>query len=169
LTVDSATQITATAPAHVVGTVDVTVTTASGTSDTSPADQFTYQAAPSLTTVSPVSGPLTGGTPVTLLGTNFLGASAVMFGSVAVTDFTIALSGTAIFTTAPVHGAGTVDVTVTTPGGTSATSPADHFTYQTAPSVTEVSPLAGPLEGGTSVTVTGTNFLGANVILFGST
>ncbi len=45
-TVDSSTQIAATAPAHAAGLVDVTVTTASGTSATSSADEFTYQAPP---------------------------------------------------------------------------------------------------------------------------
>ena len=41
---DNATQITATAPAHAAGTVDVTVTAAGGTSTTGAADQYTYTA-----------------------------------------------------------------------------------------------------------------------------
>ena len=55
-------------------------------------------------------------------------------------------------------GTGTVDVTVTTPSGTSATSSADQFTYLAAPTVTGISPTAGPLGGGTVVTITGTGF-----------
>ena len=66
-TVNSDTQITSTSPAHALGTVDVTVTTALGTSPTSAADQFTYSngcTAVSLS-ASPTS-PQRSGTPVTL-------------------------------------------------------------------------------------------------------
>ena len=52
-------------------------------------------------------------------------------------------------------------MTVTTPGGTSATSPADEFTYVAAPTVTSINPTSGPTAGGTTVTVTGTNLSGA--------
>ncbi|WP_280255908.1 IPT/TIG domain-containing protein [Nocardia abscessus] len=64
-TVDSATQITAVAPAG-SGTVQVTVTTASGTSN---AVFYSYVPAPALTSVSPSSGSAAGGTTVTLTGT----------------------------------------------------------------------------------------------------
>ena len=57
-----------------------------------------------------------------------------------------------------------MNVTVTTPGGVSATSLADDFTYM---AVTAVSPVAGALAGGTSVTITGTGFTGATAVQFG--
>ncbi len=68
-------------------------------------------------------------------------------------------------------GTGTVDVTVTTPAGTSATSSADQFTYTTAaaPTVTGLSPTTGPTAGGTLVTITGTGFTGATAVDFGTT
>ena len=55
-------------------TVDVTVTTAGGTSPVTPGDQFTYvaPAIPAITTISPTSGPTTGGTAVTITGVNLL-------------------------------------------------------------------------------------------------
>ena len=59
------------------------------------------------------------------------------------------VSATSITATAPA-GTGTVDVTVTTPGGTSATSSADQFTYVPAPTVGNVSPTSGPA-GATTV------------------
>uniref|UniRef100_UPI0011411E7E S-layer homology domain-containing protein n=1 Tax=Paenibacillus luteus TaxID=2545753 RepID=UPI0011411E7E len=125
-TVNSATQITATAPAG-SGTVDVRVTTAGGTSATSAADQYTFIAAPTITSISPTAGPTTGGTTVILTGTNLSGATAVTFGATAATGFTVN-SATQITATAPA-GSGTVDVRVTTAGGTSATSAADQYTY----------------------------------------
>ncbi len=56
-------------------------------------------------------------------------------------------------------GTGTVDVTVTTSGGTSATGASDKFTYNAPPTVTKVNPTNGPQAGGTPVTVTGTGFV----------
>jgi hypothetical protein len=133
-TINSDTQITAIAPNHAAGTVDVIVT--NGTSSaTSAADQYTYLAVPTVSSISPATGPAGGGTSVVITGTNLSGASAVSFGGTAATTFTVN-SATQITATAPAHAAGTVDITVTTAGGTSATSAADQFTYVAAPTVT---------------------------------
>ena len=167
-TINSNTQITATTPAGSAGTVDVTVSTVGGTSATSAADQFTYVPAPTVTSISPTSGPTSGGTTVTITGTNFSGATAVTFGGTAASGFTVN-SNTQITATAPAQAAGTIDVRVTTGGGTSATSAADQFTYVSAPTVTSVSPTAGPTAGGTSVVITGTNLSGATAVTFGAT
>ena len=169
-TVNSATQITATSPAGSAGAVDITVTTPGGTSATGAADQFTYVTpAPTVTGVAPNSGTTAGGTSVTITGTNFTGATAVKFGVTAATSFTVN-SATQITATSPAGSAGAVDITVTTPGGTSATGAADQFTYVTpAPTVTGVAPNSGTTAGGTSVTITGTNFTGATAVKFGVT
>lgn len=127
-TVNSATSITATAPAG-AGTVDVTVTTAVGTSPASPADGFTYNLPmPSIISVSPNTGPTTGGTAVTISGTNFTGTTSVKFGSSNATSFTV-ISATQLSAIAPPGSLGTVDVTIRTPGGTSAVNSADQFSY----------------------------------------
>lgn len=167
-TVNSPTQITATAPAGAAGTVNLTVTAAGGTSTPSASDQFTYVAAPALTSVAPASGPLAGGTSVTLTGTGFTGATAVKFGAVNATGFAVN-SATQITATAPAGAAGSVDITVTAPGGTSATHANARFTYAGAPSVLSLAPASGPLAGGTSVVLTGTGFTGASAIKFGGT
>src|SRR4029077_16279893 len=103
---------------------------------------------PAITGVSPNAGPQGGGTKVTITGTDFTGATAVNFGLTKATSFTVK-SGTSITAVSPA-GVGTVDVTVTTPGGTSATGSADRFSYQAPPTVTGVSPNEGPAAGGTS-------------------
>ncbi|WP_280822736.1 putative Ig domain-containing protein [Pseudaminobacter soli (ex Li et al. 2025)] len=133
-TVSSATSITATAPAG-VGTVDVTVANGSQISATSAADQFTYIPAPTVASISPTSGPTAGGTSVTIAGTNFTGATSVKFGATNATSFTVD-SATSITATAPASAAGTVDVMVTTAGGTSSTVTADQFTYIATPTAT---------------------------------
>ena len=165
-TVNSPTSITAVSPPG-TGTVDVTVTNPGGTSPTSSADEYTYIPVPTVTGVSPGSGPAGGGTAVTITGTNFTGATAVDFGSTSAASYTVN-SSTSISATSP-SGTGTVDVTVATGGGTTATSSADHFEYVPAPTITGVSPNAGPEAGGTSVTVTGTNLSGASAVKFNST
>jgi len=170
VSVSSPTSLTVTAPADSSGPVNVTVTTAGGTSATGAADVYTYEAAPTVTAVSPAAGPLSGTTTVTVTGTNFVtGATTVNFGVTAGTNVSV-LSSTSLTVTSPAELANTVDITVTTAGGTSATSAADHFTYEAAPTVTAVSPAAGPLAGATTVTVTGTNFVtGATTVNFGVT
>jgi hypothetical protein len=65
---------------------------------------------PAVTNVNPNTGPTSGGTSVTITGTNFSGATAVRFGSNAAGSFTVD-SATQITATSPA-GVGTVDVTV---------------------------------------------------------
>jgi autotransporter passenger strand-loop-strand repeat protein len=241
-----------------------------GTSAISPADRFTFSGSTTsvtITGVAPASGPAAGGITVTITGSNFTGATKVLFGSTPATNFTV-VSATQISATEPAGTAGqTVDITVTTPSGTSVTSPADKFTYNSpegpptnlkatpgngsvtfsfdpitapvnyypyaqlingtlypiyvgfsnpftitannagplvngqtytfevavtyadgntsawsnpvtvtvgntttsAPTVTKVAPASGPAAGGSTVTITGTNFTGATKVLFGST
>ena len=162
------TQITATAPAHSVGTVDITVTTVGGTSATSSSDRFTYLQAPTVTGITPSSGPASGGTVVTISGTDLTYVTVVTFGGVVATHFTVN-SATQITATAPANAAGTVHITVTSDGGTSATSESDQFTYSGNPIVLGMSPAGGPIGGGTSVTLWGVNLDGVTAVSFGET
>jgi large repetitive protein len=163
-------KITTTSPAGTAGTVDVTVTTGNGTSQPDSADKFTYDPIPTVTAVSPAAGPLAGGTSVTITGTGFLVGepTTVKFGTATATSVTV-VSGSSITARAPA-GSGTVDVTVTTTGGTSAANPpGDDFTYDPVPTVTGVGPAAGPLAGGTPITISGTGFTsGATVTVGGA-
>jgi hypothetical protein len=114
-------------------------------------------APPAVTSISPNGGPPAGGTSVTITGTNLTGASAVAFGGSAATQFTVN-SATSITATSPAEAVGTVDVTVTTRNGTSATSAADHFSYA-SPRMTQQGPklvgshASGNAEQGASVSL----------------
>ena len=145
--------------------MDVTVTTPSGTSATSPSDQFTYS--PTVTGISPAAGPLGGGKLVTITGTGFTGATAVDFGPNNAAPMPLTFVSPTLIQVDSPPGVGVVDVTVTTPVGTSTRSSADLFTYEAAPTVSGLSPDAGSLAGGTLVTITGTNFTGAKTVDFG--
>ena len=107
----------------------------------------TAQSLPTVTGVAPDFGPTAGGTTVTITGTNFTGATAVMFGPTPALNFTL-ISPTEIQATSPLGAEGIVDITVTTSAGTSGTSAADQFIYQGLPMVT-VSP-SSVLPGGTA-------------------
>ena len=160
----SGTQITATTPAGSAGAVTVTVTV-SGQSG-SLATGFTYVVAPTVSSVSPNSGPAAGGTAVTITGTNFAAGATVTFGSTAATNVVV-VNSTTITATTPAGSAGPVTVAVTVNGQSG--SLASAFTYVVPPTVTSVSPNTGSTAGGTGVTITGTNFVTGATVTFGTT
>jgi hypothetical protein len=88
----------------------------------------TGAAAPTVTNVTPASGSTTGGTSVTITGTNFTGATGVTIGGAAATSVVVS-NATTITCTTPAGTAGTASVLVTTPGGTNAAN--TLFTYYT--------------------------------------
>lgn len=92
--------------------------------------------------ILPASGPIQGGTSVTITGSGFRGSTQVYFGSVAATSFTVN-SDTQITAVAPSEGVGTVDVTVGTANGSSATSSSDQFTYVPSVSINSVTQSGG--------------------------
>jgi hypothetical protein len=154
--------------------VDVTVNTPSGTSAISAADHYTYfqSPAPSITAVAPNTGFSAGGTTVFITGTNLGGATNVSFGGASSFNFFTPGPGGVIQVVNPPGTASTtpVDVTVTTPGGTSAPTSADHFTYTATPSpaLSTISPMSGPAQGGTQVLITGTFIENATSVMFGA-
>jgi hypothetical protein len=132
-------------------------------------EAFTAPPAPAVSEVSPLGGSTLGGTSVTIKGENLAGPSAVHFGATEATEV-VARSATELTVKAPPsEAAGAVDVTVTTAGGTSATSGADTYEYKLPqpPTVTAVGPSEGSTLGGRQVTITGTNFEGASAVKFG--
>jgi IPT/TIG domain len=122
--------------------------------------------APTVSNVTPNEGTALGKEKVRVVGTNLTGATGVYFGANPVERFKV-VSPTAIVITTPV-GYGTVNVTVVTPEGTSAITPADEFTYiGKQPGVSGVSPKLGPAVGGNSVSITGIDFTGVTEVHFG--
>jgi IPT/TIG domain-containing protein len=166
VTVSGSGTISATTPAHAPGPASVVVTTPGGTGTVT--GNYTYvPPTATITSISPSSGTTLGGTSITITGANFAGATAVAFGGLAATSFTVNGSGTSITAITPAHIAGAVSVAVTTPGGPGTTG---SYTYVTlaAPTVTTVTPPDGPVTGGTFITITGTNFVqGATTVTIG--
>lgn len=131
--------------------------------------QLASLSAPEVGNVAPDAGSPSGGTLVGIGGKHFTGASEVRFGTTPATSFTVK-SDIKIEAIAPPGSEGRVDVTVTTPEGTSAVGRADHFTYvPPGPYVTEVTPEEGTIEGGRPVKILGAELAGATEVTFGGT
>ena len=81
---------------------------------------------PSVTSVTPNSGPTAGGTAITISGTNFTGATGATIGGAAVTSFSV-VNSTTITGVTPARTAGAKTVTVQHPNGDDSLS--SGFTY----------------------------------------
>lgn len=94
---------------------------------------------PMVTGLGPGAGTTIGGTMVVITGADLSGASAVRFGSQAASSFSVVNDGE-ITAVSPAEPTGTVEVTVTTPAGTSAATPADEYTFTPSPATTTSGP-----------------------------
>jgi MYXO-CTERM domain-containing protein len=131
---------------------------------------------PTLAAVVPTSGPIDGGTEVTLTGSHFEEGATVTFGDVPATVVGTDLGS--ISATSPAHLAGTVAVTVTNPDGYASTLAAS-FTFEPPappppppdppPTLATVIPDRGPTAGGTAVTISGTGFAAGATVTVGGT
>jgi hypothetical protein len=131
--VNTATSITAISPAGSGSNLNVTVTNPAGTSPAVAADEFAYTtpAKPTIGEIAPTYGNELGNTKVTIIGTEFLAASEVNFGSSPAESVTVN-SAESITATSP-PGVGTANVTVTTRGGASAITKGDEYKYVYVP------------------------------------
>ena len=167
----SASQVTARTPAGTAGARDVVITNPNGQASVR-VGGFTYtttSTALTATSVSPVSGPTSGGTVITVTGTGFVSGATIAIGGTAATGVTY-LSATQLRATTPAKAAGGYSVVVRNPSGQTANTPVG-FTYTstptTSPTLTSVSPTSGPTAGGTTITLTGTNFVSGATVRVG--
>jgi IPT/TIG domain len=89
-----------------------------------------------ITLISPIEGPPAGGQDLTITGTGFTGATKVRFGPTTVASSYRVVSDTQIIATIPPHAAGTVNIRVTGPGGTSPNNAVCRYKYLDVPTVT---------------------------------
>ena len=166
----SAAQVTARTPAGTAGARDVLITNPNGQGAVR-VGGFTYTStstALTATSVSPLTGPTSGGTVITVTGTGFVSGATIAIGGTAATGVTF-LSSTQLRATTPAKSAGGYSVVVRNPSGQTANTPVG-FTYSgttTAPTLTSVSPASGPTAGGTTITLTGTNFVSGATVRVG--
>jgi IPT/TIG domain-containing protein len=150
-------EIIATSPAETGGTVDILVSGGpDGPSSPVTADEFTYTGGPTLQSVNPRIGADTGGTKITISGSDFSSPCSVSFGG---TTAPCTVDSTQeVSTVSPAESPGKVDVTVTTPDGTTPVNTNDSYTFAVrVPIVQSIEPQSGT--AGTSVTITGSRFV----------
>ena len=167
-TYTTATRLVCQSPAGAIGSVSVEVTN-NNQDYTSNSIAFLYQSVATVLTVLPVSGPVTGATNVTVVGSNFVGTTPYCrFGT---TAGVVAqrVSASLLFCQSPATAAGSVAVEVTN-NNQGYTSNAVQFLFVAAASVVSISPTSGPAAGNSPVTVVGTNFVSSShlVCRFGS-
>jgi hypothetical protein len=177
VTSQTATSLVVRTPAAAAGEADIKVTNTDGGTMTMAA-AYTYVApitpisTPTVSGVSPASGPSTGGTDVVVTGTALHGGVVVTFGGAPAT--VLSQTSTSVTVRTPASIIGAVAVAVVNPDGGTATR-ARAFTYTTpptpapAPTVTSLSPAQGSVTGGTDVTINGTNFKPGVLVRFGGT
>lgn len=120
---------------------------------------------PSISSLSPSSGTTSGGTTVTITGAGLAGASGVTIGGNAAAI--VSNSGTQIVITTPAGGLPGPESLVVTVAGNTASS---TYTYTApAPAITSINPTTGSTDGGTTVTITGTDLGGVTSVTFALT
>jgi hypothetical protein len=106
---------------------------------------------PTVTDISPTTGPQAGGTAVTITGSGFSDATAVAFGSTAASAYSV-LSPTEVVAVSPASAPATDDITVTTSSASSPPVPADQFTFLPMSVISPQSPtLTTPIATPTSI------------------
>ncbi|MBM4354961.1 MAG: hypothetical protein FJ109_14440, partial [Deltaproteobacteria bacterium] len=130
--------------------------------------EVTVKSEPKILSLEPDSGPVEGGTLVTLSGTQLADGATVKFGGAAAENVTV-LSDTSLTCVTPAGAAGKTAVTVTNPDGGADTF-IKGFTYieeAKAPQLDSIDPGTGPVTGGTAVNLYGANFLPNPTVFFG--
>jgi hypothetical protein len=130
---------------------------------------------PTVSSVSPASGPVGGGTTITVVGTGFVASATSVDLSkgkapaLVATDVKV-ISPTELTAMTPSGGklGKQYFVQVVSPGGTSPTNKGARFSYLPAPTATKISPAVGPTSGHTVVTITGSEFVEGSTVNFGS-
>lgn len=166
-------ELVVTTPSGAEGPADVSVTNFGDLTATLPG-AFLYISPvvpPTITSVTPATGPLAGGATVTLTGTIFKPGAEVSFtvgGSTLPATNVVVQSATSLTCTTPPHAAGPATVTVTNPADNLPGSASGLYTYVAAPTFAGISPATGLTLGGLQVTITGTGFLPGATVLFGA-
>ncbi|MHB8264262.1 MAG: protease pro-enzyme activation domain-containing protein [Acidimicrobiales bacterium] len=154
------------------GTYNINVDTSSDAAVVStPSYTITVPPVPTIISISPTSGPATGGTAVSITGTNFSttsGDTIVDFGSGNPATVVSCSSTTSCTGTSP-PGTGTVSVTATTAGGSSNGVNYVYTPVGPPPTITSITPASSPLAGGGTAVIAGTNLSSASAVDLGST
>jgi hypothetical protein len=126
---------------------------------------FSYFEPVEVVSVTPATGPSSGGTEVVIVGKGFIDNNQVQFGSGGTVDG-VTIDSNTLTAVTPTRAAGTYSVTVANSNG--GFGLAGAFTFYDPVTITQLNPFAGPIGGGTDVTVTGTGLIDPTTSLIDS-
>ena len=129
---------------------------------------------PTVSSVSPSSGTVSGGTPIRITGTGFVAGATVEIGqgngagptAIPASNVVVVSPTEITATTGGPAKAGTWGLFVIDSGGTSPANTGDDFTY-VGPTVSSVSPASGSVNGGTNIKIIGTGFVAGATVEIG--
>jgi alpha-tubulin suppressor-like RCC1 family protein/signal transduction histidine kinase len=154
----SQTQMTAITPAHAAGVIDV-VATSYDDQVVTKSNAYTFAAPPTATSIAPNTGQIAGGDTVTMTGSNFAGTLKVKVGDTYSSLVTVNSSTSLTFVVPASVKPGQVSVVVEDEFGAFSTL-SNAYTYRLPdPILNSVSPISGRMGGGTSITISGSNFI----------
>jgi len=165
VTVRSETEITAVTPSGFAGSDEVVVGDERGSSSGGPRYTFVAPPVPTVSSVAPAAGSTHGGVAVTIKGTGFLTGATVKIGAKA-TSVKV-LSATEITAVTPAYSAGRREVVVDDENGSTSDGPSFTYVAPPVPTVSSITPAAGPTSGGAVVTIKGSGFLGGSSVKIG--
>lgn len=164
----SSNKITCTTPPGANGAKNVIVSNPDGQNNTLTSG-FTYResAVPTIISISPGYGPLTGGTTITINGAGFLANAIITVGGLDCRSVTV-VSATKVTCITPASTAGAKNVILTNPDGQTVTLTSGFF-YRDGmgPSISAINPSWGPPSGNTTITITGAGFSNNAVVTIG--
>lgn len=157
MTIISSTQISCITPAHTSGTYDIVVANIDGQSDTF-ANSFYFVPKPTITSITPLIGGTAGGTTISIAGTGFSNPpTSVLIGTANCGSLSVSAPGILLSCVVPAHDPGAVSVKITNQD-TQSDVFASQFQYLAPPTLVSIDTTVGPPDGGTTITITGTEF-----------
>ncbi len=162
----SSEEITARTAATPVSKPEVVIRDAHGVSADTPTFTYVEAGLPLVESVTPSSGPTTGGTPVTIEGQRFAPGSTVSIDGNEATEVDV-VSEQKITAKTPPGSAGPFEVRVTGFDGSSAEGAEFTYVAPPPPSAESITPSQGPLGGGTPVKIKGKGFLAGSTVTIG--
>lgn len=124
---------------------------------------------PTFGSITPTTGSSSGGTPVTITGSNFVAGATVYIGSSAATNVVV-VNSTQITANAPSGTLGSANILIVNPDNSAVTAASAFFYVQgsASPRVDYVDPPSGAINGGALVTISGAGFQSGLTVTFGS-
>ncbi len=151
-------------PPHGLGAVDIALQWPNGKVKVLPSG-FLYQTHLSITSVEPASGPITGGTPLTIRGTGFTEDASLVVGFRLALNLSVLDETTLVAVSPPGEEGGGANLTISSLAGVVTLK--DAFTYTVRPRIDGLIPAAGPLAGGNEVEIVGQGFAPITEVLVG--